>query len=49
VHAYAVGVEEVVAHVELVEVEGDEEGGEVGRGVGGSEEGEHEVWSGCDG
>jgi hypothetical protein len=42
--ADAVAVEEVVAEVELVEGEGDEEGCEGWGLVGGAEEGEDEVW-----
>jgi hypothetical protein len=43
--ANAVGVEEVIAEIEFVQGEGDEEGGEVWRVFGCAEEGEDEVWS----
>jgi hypothetical protein len=39
-------VEEVVAEVELVEGQRDQEGCECGWAVGGAEEGEDEVWPG---
>jgi hypothetical protein len=42
--ADAIAVEQVVAEVELVQGEGDEEGCECGGLVGGAEEGEDEVW-----
>jgi hypothetical protein len=44
-NADAVGMEEVIAEIEFVQGERDEEGCEVGRGVGRAEEGEDEVWS----
>lgn len=43
--ADAVGMEEVIAEIEFVQREGNEEGGEVWRVVGCAEEGEDEVWS----
>jgi hypothetical protein len=43
--ADAVGMEEVIAEIELVEGERDEEGGKVWGRIGCAEEGENEVWS----
>jgi hypothetical protein len=44
--ADAVGMEEIIAEIELVEGEGDEERCEVRGRIGGANECEDEVWSG---